>query len=167
MKRKTQSYCARRRSGFTLIEIMIVVSIIGLLAVLAVPALQNTRRRAQDAAFLNDVRIVEQALEQHALEKGDYPVDALVATEPDGLGGYIKKSFSWSAKTHIGGAWDWDRGEHRGDKMHEIAYAGLSIIQPGRTTKQMEEIDARIDDGDLETGRFRAHDTGYIYVHQF
>jgi len=167
MKRGLYTPPSRGRVGFTIVELMIVVTVIGLLAVLAVPALVNARREAQDAAFLNDVRIIEQSLEQHALENGTYPGDAPVATEPDGLGGYIKSSFSWSAKTHIGGYWDWDRATNAGGKVYGLYEAGLSIIAPGRTTRQMAHLDGRLDDGDLETGRFQSHSAGYVYIHQF
>jgi prepilin-type N-terminal cleavage/methylation domain-containing protein len=54
--------------GFTLVEIMIVVAIIALLAALAVPALFRARKRSQGAAILTDLRLIDQALDQYAIE---------------------------------------------------------------------------------------------------
>ena len=60
----------RKQAGFTLVEIMIVVAIIGLLAALAVPGLQRSRMRSQGMRILNDARQMDQAIDQWALETG-------------------------------------------------------------------------------------------------
>ena len=57
-----------RRSGFTLVEIMIVVAIIALLAAIAVPGFLRSRKRSQATAILNDARILDAAIDQYAIE---------------------------------------------------------------------------------------------------
>ena len=56
--------------GFTLVEIMIVVVIIGLLASMAIPAFQKVRTNSQDKAVLNNARQLSGASDQYYLENG-------------------------------------------------------------------------------------------------
>ena len=60
----------RSRQGFTLVEIMIVVVIIGLLAAMAIPAFQKVRQASQDKAVLNNARQLSAAADQYFLENG-------------------------------------------------------------------------------------------------
>ena len=59
---------ARKRAGFTLVEIMIVVAIIALLAAIAVPGFLRARKRAQASKILNDLRLIDSAVDQYAIE---------------------------------------------------------------------------------------------------
>ena len=58
----------KKRGGFTLVEIMIVVAIIALLAAIAVPGFLRARRRSQATRVLNDLRMIDSAVEQYAIE---------------------------------------------------------------------------------------------------
>jgi prepilin-type N-terminal cleavage/methylation domain-containing protein len=57
-----------RRGGFTLVEIMIVVAIIGLLASIAIPNYVRSRKMAQKVTCLENLRVIDGAIESWALE---------------------------------------------------------------------------------------------------
>jgi prepilin-type N-terminal cleavage/methylation domain-containing protein len=64
MFRKLQT----KHAGFTLVEIMIVVAIIALLAAIAVPGFLRARKRSQASKILNDLRLIDGAVDQYAIE---------------------------------------------------------------------------------------------------
>src|SRR3954467_6576856 len=61
-------HLSSRRSGFTLVEIMIVVAIIALLAAIAVPGFLRARKRSQASRIINDLRLIDSAVDQYAIE---------------------------------------------------------------------------------------------------
>jgi general secretion pathway protein G len=93
----------RGQDGFTLIEIMVVILIIGLLALMVVPRLRGVADRAKRTKAQADIQELKQALDRYYLDNGSYPttdqgLQALV-TPPTGgrvptnyeQGGYIEK----------------------------------------------------------------------------
>src|SRR5687768_4845642 len=76
-----------RQKGFTLVEIMIVVVIIGLLAAMAIPAFQKVRASSQDKAVLNNARQLSGAADQYYLEYGVNAVDSQYLL---GVNSYVK-----------------------------------------------------------------------------
>ena len=68
ISRTMKLHLKSRRAGFTLVEIMIVVAIIALLAAIAVPGFLRARKRSQASRIINDLRLIDSAVDQYAIE---------------------------------------------------------------------------------------------------
>ncbi len=90
----------RNKSGFTLVEIMIVVAIIGLLAAIAIPNFVEARQNARTSVCINNLRQIDSAKEQLALETDLDDGDALAANAD--LDPYIKGGFAGLACPEAG-----------------------------------------------------------------
>jgi len=76
------------KKGFTLVEIMIVVAIIALLAAIAVPGFLRARKRSQASRILNDLRMVDSAVDQYAVETNRVTGNTVAVTD---WTNYVKK----------------------------------------------------------------------------
>ena len=90
----------RDNQGFTLVEIMIVVAIIGLLAALAIPGFVKARKQSQGCRILNDCRQMDAAINQWAVETGQQDGNAIdtVAAQT-----YLKTT--WNPNDLLGNAY--------------------------------------------------------------
>lgn len=87
-----------KRGGFTLIEMLVVIAIIGLLSSAVIVGLNDARSRARDARRIQDIRQIQNGLENYYAENASYPRDVYNAVPGlpfDPQGGqyaYIRKS---------------------------------------------------------------------------
>jgi prepilin-type N-terminal cleavage/methylation domain-containing protein len=142
-------------AAFTLVEIMIVVVIIGLLAAMALPAFGRVRDASQSSRFISDLRTFAQAFEGYAAQHGGWPGNAGTGVVPPGMSGDFNET-NWRGRNSVGGRWNWDRNVN--------VAAGISVTGAMFTDAQMAAIDAKIDDGNLNTGLFRKFDARFTFI---
>ncbi|MDD2765671.1 MAG: prepilin-type N-terminal cleavage/methylation domain-containing protein [Opitutaceae bacterium] len=151
-----------RHSGFTLVEIMVVVVIIGILAALAILTIARVRRSAQNTCFINDLRTFAQAFETYAMKNGSWPSTAASGVVPPEMVGELRDA-KWTGVNSLGGRWRWiKRTWGASGGRAAIQTTGVTVVDA-----QMAEIDAKIDDGNLGSGSFVKAGSGrYTYILQ-
>ena len=148
------------RSGFTLLEIMIVVAIIGLLAAIAVPSFVRAREQSQATRVANDLVKFSDAFDLYAMEQGRYPADTHVVL-PAGMAAYINQA-NWDDCV-IGGSFNWEGPSWGEGGTYD--YAGIALFETTAPVSMLRAIDKIIDNGDLSLGRFRLMSNGrYTYL---
>jgi prepilin-type N-terminal cleavage/methylation domain-containing protein len=148
----------KRNSGFTLLELMIVIAIIADLAVIAMPSFYRSRAFAQDTRFMTDLRAAVDGFDMYAAEHSSYPPNAAGAgVIPTGMQQYLA-GMDWSNGTTIGGTWNWDH-----DRNGSVAAVGVLFANGSGDDVRMADIDERMDNGILTTGGFRKK-TADIYA---
>ncbi|ADE55308.1 type II secretion system protein [Coraliomargarita akajimensis] len=89
----------KSKKGFTLVEIMIVVVIIGLLAAMAIPAFQKVRATSQEKTVLNNLRQIASGADQYFLEEGKTAVASNILVG-SGSTFYVKKFDAVASETY-------------------------------------------------------------------
>ena len=87
--------------GFTIIEMMTVIAIIGILATIAAPSFQRSVIRAKEASLRNSLFVLRDVLDQYYADHGDYPESLEVLTEKKYIRTVPKDPFTRSGDTWI------------------------------------------------------------------
>jgi len=153
---------AQRTRGFTLVEVMVVVVIIGVLAAMSLPAYRRITMRSKTAAVVGDLRSFSTAFITYSLQNGRYPPNALAQEIPTGMVGALSNGFI--QKSPIGGVYKWNFNV----SADGITAKAAILIETGGgqavsdDTDLREMIDKEMDDGDLDTGNVRKGDTNSL-----
>jgi prepilin-type N-terminal cleavage/methylation domain-containing protein len=116
-------FAAKSRNGFTLVEIMIVVAIIALLAAIAVPGFLRARKRSQASRILNDLRMIDSAVDQYSIETNRRTGDVVSVQD---WTSYVKKgSLLYNAGTSILGT---AYGSQTVDSIPQVQPADLAVL---------------------------------------
>ena len=90
----------RPRRGFSLIELMTVMAVVGLLAALGIPRYRDMKRRAHSAAVVSDFNTVRVAAYNYFADHSAYPPDAGSGTPPVALTPYLPQGFEFSTPNY-------------------------------------------------------------------
>ena len=137
----------KNRTGYTLIELVVVTLTIGVLCAVAIVAFGNTAERSKVETTIREARkFNDAAIAFHAFH-GRWPQNANYATLPSDFAGVFAPR-DFTRQPPCGGAWDWNG---TGTGLPKI---GISIRFPNNKVPQdlCLQIDRAIDDGNLRTG---------------
>jgi prepilin-type N-terminal cleavage/methylation domain-containing protein len=147
------------RPGFTLMEILIVVVILGILAAIVIPTFASATEDTRKTAFAQDLRGFEAGILRYEVDHSAFPIDGGSGSVPLGLEDYVNVP-KWESGTPIGGVWD--------NETDDVVSAGMGVHFNGtgetRDAIYMADIDVMIDDGVVTTGSFRVFGDRYYRV---
>ncbi|HVS13365.1 MAG TPA: prepilin-type N-terminal cleavage/methylation domain-containing protein [Thermoanaerobaculia bacterium] len=132
---------AAREGGFTLLELIIVLTVIGILATIAVPAFKDVPRRAQEAALRTNLRTMCDAIDQYHADKGRYP-PSLESLVEDGylrfvpLDPFTKTADTWQVEYEEP---DYDEDFGGFDDFEEGAEPGVVDVYSGAELQSLRD----------------------------
>ncbi len=143
----------KAQQGFTLVEIMVVVTLLGILAMLGIPEFRKSTDRAEAIATANDIGKFVQAVELYGTSEGNYPTNMNYITMPDEVRGFMPAKLQ-------NGHYDW-----RYINLGNFVYVIVRDLE--LTAEQAISIDKTIDDGNVTRGNLWFFNYGTALVYFF
>lgn len=162
-------------SGFTIVELLIVIVVIGILAAIVIVAYNGVQQRAQAAAVISGIKQVDKAFRLAATDeaapswwKDTYftgagnPLIADVITSPKtSIKKYLPQAPSVNGVTT---GWYYDNdGDSRDPADCDLTWNGAIIGIPLASSQVAQAVDNQLDDGNLRCGKVRYTGNNIIY----
>lgn len=141
-----------RRRGFTIIELMVVVTTIGILALLGLPGVRMARDLTEATTTANDLRVFTEAIEFYSTAEGAYPNFMTYTSMPAEIAEYLPVV--------------WKNGDHRWFYVNSPYYTYVYLYNLNFSAEQALRLDSILDDGNIATGNVRVafNGSGLIYL---
>lgn len=141
--------------GFSIIELMVVVTTIGILALLGIPGIRIAAERTEATAAANDIRVLTEAVEFYSTSVGSYPTSMTYTQMPDEIAGYLPAL--------------WKNGSYSWFYVNSSNFTYIYVYNLNFTTEQAIRLDSIIDDGNIATGdvRMAYNGSGLIYLFRY
>lgn len=142
----------RRRQGFSVVEVLVVFSILVILVRFAIPRYNHMRKQAQARAAVADVRVLRDALFNFHQDRNSWPNESGPGNVPQGL------------QTYLPGGFDFLRGSYTIDYEAWGAVDGASANAPVPGTAALVAVAIDTPDADLVTELRKLANLGIPYV---
>lgn len=139
---------AKRKAGFSVIEVSVVVVIIGILSMMALPAVRDATQVSEATATANNFRVLTDAIEFYGVTEGTYPADMDHSDIPGEMNSYLPLI--------------WKNGSYQWAYFNGDAANYIEVNNVGFTAEQGLKIDNILDDGNIVTGRLRVYNGGDV-----
>ena len=140
--------------GFSLIELMVVVTVIGILALLGMPGIRIAKERTEATATASDIRVFTDAIEFYSTSQGGYPSSMTYTRMPEDIASYLPSV--------------WKNGNYSWFYVNNRFFTYIYVYNLNFTTEQAIRLDSIVDDGNIATGEIRmaVNGSGLIYLFQ-
>ena len=112
----------RRRIGFTMLELLLTLIIVGLLSTIAIPKFREVRRRATATQIVGDFGVLRHAAMSFYVDSGYFPKEAGSAVVPKGLKKYLPNKYTFKKKQ-----WTMDYENWTGKTSKAYTSSGITI----------------------------------------
>jgi prepilin-type N-terminal cleavage/methylation domain-containing protein len=162
----------KKTSGFTIVELLIVIVVIGILAAITIVAYNSIQDRARAAAMVTGIKSIDKAFRALAAENGDstWPIDdpltgvnnptigeIIAATN---LKNYLQRPPEVSG---ISMEWTYDNdGDVRSTSACDTVWSGVNITISNVPNGVLQQVDNTMDDGNTSCGRVRLGNAGRV-----
>ncbi|MEM8866989.1 MAG: type II secretion system protein [Verrucomicrobiota bacterium] len=141
----------KRKRGFSIIELAVVVTVISTIAALGVPRFAQVKNRTEATTIANDLRIFTQAVELYNIMQGSFPRFLSLDSIPEDINEMLPNI--------------WKDGSYNWHYYSSTAYTYIYIYNLQFSAEQGLIFDETVDDGNITKGKVRiTYDGGFVYL---